>query len=225
MLGFQDYYKELKSKGIIARLVRLNNEISKRMIVEFKKQGLDYQLASPGDHRVVNVEIAIGIFKNHFIAIRSGTHPDFPQRGWSHLIRHAVITMNMLRPSRINPLISAYTQVHDIFDFNKTPLAPAGCKVIIHDRTDERPSWANHGTRGYYIGPVMKHYRNYNILMDTTTKIRQSNMVDFFPTTTDDPTITPTETLSLIIEDLLIVFKDHHLCHHFYHNYWVLLMQ
>ena len=43
--------------------------------------------------------------------------------------------------------------------------------------------------------------------MDTTKKIRQSNTVDFFPTTTEDPTITPTETLSLIIEDLLTVLK------------------
>ena len=32
--------------------------------------------------------------------------------------------------------------------------------------------------------------------------------MDFFPTTIDDPTITPTETLSLIIEDLLTVLKD-----------------
>ena len=86
VLGFQECYEELKSKGIIARVVRLDNEISKRMIAEFKKQGLDYQLAAPGDHRVVDAERAIGIFKNHFIAIRSGTHPDFPQKGWSHLI-------------------------------------------------------------------------------------------------------------------------------------------
>ena len=126
MLGFQECYEELKSKGIIARVVRLDNEISEQMIAEFKRQGLDYQLASPGDQRVVEAEKAIGIFKNHFIAIRSGTDPDFPQKGWSHLIRHAVITLNMLRPSRINPLISAYTQVHSIFDFNRTPLAPAG---------------------------------------------------------------------------------------------------
>ena len=105
--GFQECYEELKSKGIIARAVRLDNEISKRMIAEFERQGLDYQLAAPGDHRVVHAEHAIGIFKNHFIAIRSGTHPDFPERGWSHLIRHAVITLNILRSSSINPLISA----------------------------------------------------------------------------------------------------------------------
>ena len=114
----------------------------------------------------------------------------------------------MLRPSRINPLISAYTQVHGMFDFNRTPLAPAGCKVIIHDRTDERPSWADHGTRGFYVGPAIKHFCNYNVLMDTTKKIRQSNTVDFFPSTCDDPIITPTKTLSLIINNLLTVLKD-----------------
>ena len=84
--GFQECYKELKSKDIIAQMVQLDNEISECMITEYKKQGLDYQLASPGDHCVVNAERAISIFKNHFIAIWSGTHPDFPQKGWSHLI-------------------------------------------------------------------------------------------------------------------------------------------
>ena len=206
--GFQECYKELKSKGIIARMVRLDNEILDQMITQFKEQGLDYQLAFPGNHRVVDVERAIGIFKNHFITIRSGTDPVFPQKGWAHLIRHAVITLNMLRPSRINSCISAYTQVYGIFDFNHTSIAPAGCKVVIYDRTDERPSWANHGTRGYYVGPAMKHFRNYNVLMDTTKKIRQLNTVDFFPTTCEDPTITPTEILSLIIEDLLTMITD-----------------
>ena len=40
-----------------------------------------------------------------------------------------------------------------------------GCKVILHDGTEHRPSWANHGSRGFYIGPALKHYRCYNVLM------------------------------------------------------------
>ena len=95
-----------------------------------------------------------------------------------------------------------------MFEFNRSPLAPAGCKVIIHDQTDEQLSWSNHETRGYYVGSAMKHFRNYNVLMDTTKKIQKSNTVDFFPTTCKDPTITPTETLSFIIEDLLTILKD-----------------
>ena len=175
--GFEECYDELKSKGIIAQMVRLDNGNLERMIAEFKKQGLDYQLASPGNHCVVDAERYIGIFKNRFIVIRSGTDPAFQQKGWSHLICHAVITVNMLRPSRNNLYISAYTQVYGIFEFNRTPLAPARYKVIIHDRTDERPLWANHGTRGYYVRPAMKHFCNYNVLMDTTKKIRLSQCI------------------------------------------------
>ena len=44
--------------------------------------------------------------------------------------------------------------------------------------------------------------------MDDTKRIRKSNTGDFFPSTCEDPTITPTETLSLIIKDLLTVLKD-----------------
>ena len=54
----------------------------------------------------------------------------------------------------------------------------------------------------------MKHLCNYNVLIDATKEIWQSNTGNFFPTTYKDPTITPTETLSLIIEDLLTMLKD-----------------
>ena len=57
----------------------------------------------------------------------------------------------MLRPSRINPKLSAYMQIWGAFDFNKTPLAPIGCKAVIHDRPENRGSWDSHGTLAYYI--------------------------------------------------------------------------
>ena len=94
-------------------------------------------------------ERAIQTFKNHFIAVRSGTDSAFPARAWNHILEHVVVTLNMLQPSKLNPKISAYMQLHGIFDFNKTPIAPAGCKIIIHDRTNERPAWADHGFRGF----------------------------------------------------------------------------
>ena len=149
----------------------LDNKIMVRMIAEFKKQGLDYQLALQGNHQVVGVERAISIFKNCFVAIRSGTDPVFSQKGLTHLIHQAEVILNMLRPSRINPCISVYTQVHGIFHFNCTPLAPADCKIIIHDQTDEQPSWSDHGSWGHYVGQVMKYFQKYNVLMDATKKI------------------------------------------------------
>jgi hypothetical protein len=52
------------------------------------------------------------------------------------------MTLNMCRPPRINPRLSAYQQVWGNFDFNKSPLAPPGCKVVVHEGAMERGAWA-----------------------------------------------------------------------------------
>jgi hypothetical protein len=77
-------------------------------------------------------------------------------------------------------MVSAFTQVHGEFDFNKTPLAPVGCKVIVHDRRNERGSWDNHGSHGFYVDRAPQHYRNYTCYMRDTSKNRISNTVEFF---------------------------------------------
>ena len=86
-------------------------------------------------------------------------------------------------------------QLHGIFDYNKTLIAPAGCKIIIYDWTNERPAWADHGSRGFYIGPAFCHYMNYVCYMSETKALRTSNTANFLPTTCTDPTMTATETL------------------------------
>ena len=107
----------------------------------------------------------------------------FPKRAWHHALYQIVVALNMLRPSHLNPKISAYMQVHDNHNFNKHPVAPVGCKIIIHNRTNERPSWSDHGSRDFYVGPAIKHYRNYVCFMSESKALRISNTVDFFPTT------------------------------------------
>ena len=133
---FTECYDSLKKNGLTARLLHLDNEVSHNLIATIEKQRLGYQLASSGDHRLNEAERAIQTFKAHFIAIRSGANRAFPKNCWSLLLDEAVLTLNLLRLSRINTAIFAYTHIHGVFDFNKTPLAPAGCKVIVHDRID-----------------------------------------------------------------------------------------
>ena len=43
--------------------------------------------------------------------------------------------------------------------------------------------------------------------MSETKALRTSNTVDFFPTSCADPTMTATETLSMIMADLLAVLQ------------------
>jgi hypothetical protein len=103
----------------------------------------------------------------------------------------------MEQTARINPKLSAYQQIWGNFDFNKTPLAPPGCKVVVHERPMERGSLACHGVVGYYIGPAMKHYRNYNSYIPETHGIRTTNTIEFFPEEVDMPTTSTTDRSSL----------------------------
>ena len=206
--GFKECYDTLKKNGLNARLLRLDNEVSKDLIAEIEENKLVYQLASPGDHRLNHAERAIQTFKAHFITIRSGADPDFPPNCWDLLVDHAVLTLNLYRPSRINPKISAYTQIHGAFDFNKTPLAPGGCKVIVHDRIDDRGTWSEHGTRGFYISPALHHYRNYECYMPSTKAKRTSNTIKFFPKHCPLPTTSSSERIAMILTDLLAALKS-----------------
>jgi hypothetical protein len=169
-----------------------------------------YQIASPGDHRLNHAERAIQTFKNHFIVILYGTDSGFPAKQWDRLIKQAVMTLNMCRPSQINPKLSAYQQVWGNFDFNKTPLAPPGCKVVVHERAMERGAWACHGVVGYYIGPAMNRYRNYNSYIPDTKGIRTTNTLEFFPEKVDIPTTSTTDRLARATEDLVAILQQPH---------------
>ena len=95
---------------------------------------IEYQLVPPQIHRRNAAERGIRTFKNHLIAGLCSLPPDFPMHIWNHLLPQAEITLNLLRNSRVHPQLSAYTHLHGPFDFNKTPMAPPGTKVIIHEK-------------------------------------------------------------------------------------------
>ena len=62
-----------------------------------------------------------------------------------------ILTLNLQRQSRYQPLLSAHAQIKGLFDFNKTPLAPLGCAVIVHKRPAKRGTWADHGVASFYV--------------------------------------------------------------------------
>jgi hypothetical protein len=103
-----------------------------------------------------------------------------------------------------------HQQVWGNFDFNKTPLAPPGCKVVVHGRAMERGAWACHGIVGYYIGPAMKHYRNYNSYIPETRGIRTTKTVEFFPEKVEMPTTSTTDRLARATEDLVAILQQPH---------------
>jgi len=69
------------------------------------------------------------------------------------------MTLNMLRPCRLNPKLSAYCLLKGEFSYNYIPLAPLGSKIIVHDSHDRRQSRAPHGYYGWLIDLAIEYYR------------------------------------------------------------------
>ena len=211
-IAFRKCYDKLRKQGFGAKEIRLDNEISDEMRDTIKNSyNLKVQRVTPGDHRQNPAERAIQTFKAHFIATRAGFSPSFPQNQWNLVLEQIVLTMNLMRPSRINPAISAYAQVYGNYDFMATPIAPAGCKIVVHEQKDHRGSWDDRGIQGFYVGPAFEHYRNFTCWIPETNGIRHSNKVEFYPECCKDPTPSPTDTLSLILSDLKEVLEEKHL--------------
>ena len=105
-------------------------------------------LVPPYVHRVNEAEKAIDSYKNHFISGLSTLHPEFPLHLWCMLTSLARTTLNLLKPSRINPILFAEECLNGVFDRNKMPIAPPGCKVVVHESTTNRETWSPHGSDG-----------------------------------------------------------------------------
>ena len=139
----------LTEAGITPILQYLDNETSIELIASIKKKNLKFQLAAPHDHRLNPAEREVSTFKNYFIAILAGCDEWFPKYLWCQLVLQAVITLNMLRQSRINPKLLAHDQVFGTSNYQRTPLVPLGTKVIIHEWPDQRMTWDKHELPGF----------------------------------------------------------------------------
>jgi hypothetical protein len=110
---------------------------------------------------------------------------------WDIFLPQAVITLNMLRNSRINPKRSAATHIFGQYDLNRAPMAPPGKRIIAHETPNRRSTWAPHGLDGWYLGPTLEHYRCYTVHITKTWGHRIVETVDFFPEKITLPFSTP----------------------------------
>ena len=184
-----------KQRGITPKLQKLDNEASKELKEYIKEEGITYQLVQPHLHRRNAAERAIQTWKNHFIAGLCACDPMFPLRLWDKLLEQCDATLNMMRPSRINPKVSAYTQLEGVFDFNATPLAPPGMRAIVFESPEERQSWSPHGVDGWYVGPALEHYRCYTVVVNDTAAPRHTDTLALFPAKVQLPIITSKEAV------------------------------
>jgi hypothetical protein len=186
----------LHRAGIKPKKHVLDNEISAAMKAlitdEFK---LTYELVPPGCHRRNAAEVAIRNFKAHFLSIMAGVADDFPWHQWDKLLPQAEITINLLRQANAAPAVSAYAYLHGPFDYNKMPLAPLGCRVQVHEKTDQRGTWDFHSVDGWYLSTSPEHYRTHLCHIKSTRRDRLSDTVQFMHKNITNPTLTPADKI------------------------------
>ncbi len=118
--------------------------------------------------------------------------------------------LNILQPSRVNPLLSAYNQIWGLYKFDEKPLTPPGCKVVVHKASDKRGTYASHGVIGYYCAPLSMYYQNYECYIPETGGIRNSARVEFFPKHVQMPKTSSEDRLAAVLEDLKEALKTPH---------------
>jgi hypothetical protein len=141
--AFHVMEQELVAKGLKRKLMKLDNEASKLLKDYLYHQDIAFQLVPPYSYTRISAERAIRSFKDHLIAGVCSTDKSFPMHLWDRILPKAVITLNMLRTSRINPKLSAATHIFGQYSFNRAPFVellplpqpPVRARARPHGRT------------------------------------------------------------------------------------------
>ena len=104
----------------------------------------------------------------------------------------ALLTLNLLRTSRVNPKISSHVYLFCNHDFNRVPLVPPGSKLIVHNKSGNRLSWSFHGDDAWSNGPASEHY--YRCIKCYIPKTRATHITDTFSII---PTVIPISDYSI----------------------------
>ena len=88
------------------------------------------------------------------------------------------------------------------FDFRAHPIAPAGTKVINHDKPTARGTWAPHGVLGFYLGPAQQHYRCFSVWAVDTQSVRVTDTLAWLFDKVTLPNVGPHDIAIAAIKDL-----------------------
>ena len=207
--AYRTLHDNLTARGLKPKMQICDNECPSAFKRFLLSQNVDLQLVPPYDHRTNPAEKAIDTWKSHFIAGLASLPPDFPMHLWCRLIPHATTTLNLLRPSHLNPNLLAYAQLEGAFDYNSTPLLPPGSKTIVYESPEHRASWNDKGIEAWYLGPAMSHYRCHTVYVPKSRAERIAQMIDFFPHNCAAPQASPLDNATRAADALASTLKGH----------------
>ena len=147
-------------------------------------------------------------WKNHFMAMQAGAPPSFCMANWCRMTEQCDITLNMMRPCTLNPLLSAFEAMEGMYSFDDTPMAPVGTEMLMHLKPVRRHSWGYHTLKTWYFAPALKHHR----VVKGVTKsgaVRLTDTWKFKHHAISTPTITPVDRITKATRDLNAAINGH----------------
>eukprot|EP00957_Ditylum_brightwellii_P205998 15346352-Ditylum_brightwellii.AAC.2 len=115
--------------------------------------------------------------------------------------------LNLLRPCRQNPALSAQAALYGCYNFKVTPMAPPDMKCFLHIKPHKRASWGFHVEDAWYVGPALKCYQCYTVVMKQSTMQRITDTVRFQHHNVKLPNVTPAERIEKAVRELTNAVK------------------
>ena len=96
-------------------------------------------------HRRNGAECDIRTFKNHFVTVLASVDNNLPIYLWCQIVKQAEINIYLIIKFVTNPSFLEYAQIFETFDFDATPMAPPGTKIMAHLKPCQRATWKKLG--------------------------------------------------------------------------------
>jgi hypothetical protein len=149
----------------------------------------------------------IQTFRNRFIGALGTTDNEFPVQLWDKLAPQVQDSINLLRPSWIDPTKSSYEILEGPYYWNRYPLAPFGTRAIIYEDPETQESWAPRSLDAWLLGPSKDHYRCSLYYIPETRGYRVSAAAELFPQHCIAPSFTPESHMKELSSELQLNLK------------------
>ena len=207
--SYSSIMKRLKSRGHSIDLQILENESSAeyRRAIEEEWQ-VKLQLVLPDVYRHNAPERSVQTFKAHFLYVLAGVNPTFSKYLRDLLLYQTEITINLLRQATLDTSVFAWEYFDVPHSYDATPLAPLGCKFLIHNKPNTCKSWKFRAPDGFNIRPALHHYRCFHIVNHTTKASLFSDTIKFHHSYLTQTSLTPSNRITNALSILACALHD-----------------
>ena len=87
------------------------------------------------------------------------------------------------------------------------PLAPMGCAVQVHEKTDKRGTWAYHTMNEWYLATSSEHYRTHLCHIKETCSEQLTDTAQFSHKNINKPTIMHADKIMAVIAECTKTIK------------------